>query len=665
MRSPRPVDRQPSIILILDVMTSIDEIKDRIDIIDLVSETVQLRRSGKNYTGFCPFHPNTRTPSFVVFPETGTWHCFGQCNEGGDIFKFLMKKEGWDFSETLSRLAERAGVQLRPPSPQEEAQAEANDNLRALLEDAVTYYRHQLLETAEGKKTLAYLHGRKLTDETIEIFGLGYAPRSWDATRNYFTGKGFSEEDLLACGLVSARDTGGVYDRFRHRLVIPIRDARGRMTGFGARTLDPEDVPKYLNSPQTILFDKGHLLYGLDRARKAIRAADQAVIVEGYLDVIALHQAGFENAVSPMGTALTEHQLRQIKRLTRRIVLALDADAAGDQATLRGLRVARQTLDREHDPVFDARGLLGYEARLQADIRVTTLPAGLDPDEVVNENPETWSAILSAAKPIVVHVMNMLAAGQDLTDPKTKTEVAAQILPLIADIPSPIERDTYRQQLARMLQIDERTLLQEQLGPRPARRGRRSAARPQAPTGQPGVRTPSPGSPLVRAGSRQEAYCLGILLRQPDLIYRVDREFQKAELGRLAVGDFLQSDHQVILRLIIESLDQEQSEPVDHVLARLPLDLMDLADDILALSKDINTHDDRVFRDLLRTLLDVRRRNISQSISQLRFLMETAHEDGDPKTKGYQESMSQYILARARLDRAAKSQTDYERSNER
>jgi DNA primase len=437
------------------------------------------------------------------------------------------------------------------------------------------------------------------------------------------------------------------------------------MAGFGARTLDPDDVPKYLNSPQTVLFDKGHLLYGLDRARKAIRAADQAVVVEGYVDVIALHQAGFQNTVSPMGTALTEHQLRQVKRLTRRIVLALDADAAGDQATLRGVRVARQTLDREHDPVFDARGLLGYEARLQADIRVTTLPEGLDPDEVVNENPESWSEILSTAQPIVVHVMNMVSTGRDLADPKIKTEVAAEILPLIADIPSPIERDTYRQQLARLLQIDERTLLQERVEQRPSRRRRRSAAQRPPPAAQPGTDTPSPGKLIGQTGSRQEAYCLGILLRQPDLIYRVDRELQEAGLGRLEVGDFLQSDHQVILRLIIESLDQEQSEPVDHVLARLPLDLMDITDDILALSKDINTQDERVFRDLLRTLLDVRRRNISQSISQLRFLMETAQEGGDLKTKGYQEAMSQYILARARLDRAATKKNDYERSSER
>jgi DNA primase len=308
-----PVEIEPPLFFLTVcewTMSSIDELA-RIDT-DLVSETVQLRRTGKNYTGFCPFHSNSRTPAFVVFPETGTWRCFGQCNEGGDIFGYVMKKEGWDFNEALHQLAEKAGVQLKAPTQQEQVAAEAYDGLRLLLEEAVTFYRHQLLGTAAGKEALEYLHQRGLNDETIEAFGLGYAPNAWEATLGHFRSKGFSEEDLLAAGLVTEREgegRSGVYDRFRHRLMFPIRDERGRMAGFGARILNLEDVPKFLNSPQTVLFDKGRLLYGLDRARKSIRSADQAVIVEGYLDVIALHQASYANAVSPMGTALTEHQL--------------------------------------------------------------------------------------------------------------------------------------------------------------------------------------------------------------------------------------------------------------------------------------------------------------------------------------------------------------------
>ncbi len=430
-------------------MSSIDEIKSRVDIVDLVSETVQLRHSGKNYTGFCPFHPNTRTPAFVVFPETGTWRCFGQCNEGGDIFGYVMKKEGWDFAETLRYLAERAGVQLRAPTPAEQASAEEHDGLRSILEEAVIFYRHQLINTPKGVETLNYLHSqRSLSDKTIESFGLGYAPDSWDTMLGHFKNKGYQESELTACGLVSESEFGKVYDRFRNRIMLPIRDARGRMAGFGARIVNPDDVPKFLNSPQTVVFDKSRLLYGLDRARKSIRSEDQVVLVEGYLDVIALHQAGYFNVVSPMGTALTEHHLQLLKRFSRRIILALDPDAAGDQATLRGLEVARQSLDREHDPVFDARGLLRNEARLKADIRVTTLPDGLDPDELVIRDPQEWETLVENARPIVIHVMETLATGRDLDDPKVKTDIAQSVLPLIADLPSPIERDTYRQRFS-------------------------------------------------------------------------------------------------------------------------------------------------------------------------------------------------------------------------
>jgi DNA primase len=458
-------------------MSTIDEIKTRVDIVDLVSESVQLRRSGKNYTGFCPFHSNTRTPAFVVFPETGTWRCFGQCNEGGDIFGFVMKKEGWDFSEALRNLADRAGVELKPLTPEEQAQVEEFDHLRELMEDAVAYFRHNLINTPSGKPVLEYLHNhRNLKDETIEAFGLGYAPDSWEAGLNHFISKGYLQDDLIATGLVTEREgeASGIYDRFRHRIMIPIRDQRGRMAGFGARIVHPEHLPKFLNSPQTVLFDKSRILYGLDRARKGIRVQDQAVIVEGYLDVITLHQEGFANVVSPMGTALTEYQLRSLKRFSRRMVLALDADAAGEVATMRGLQVARQALDREPDPVFDARGLLGNEARLNADIRVTTLPDGLDPDEVVINDRLEWERIVDEAQPIVVHVMETLAKGQDLDDAKVKSQIANQVLPLIEDVPDPVEREAYRQRLARLVRVDERAFLESST---PKSRRRRTASR--------------------------------------------------------------------------------------------------------------------------------------------------------------------------------------------
>jgi len=638
-------------------MSTIDEIKARVDIVELVSETVQLRRSGKNYSGFCPFHSNTRTPAFVVFPETGTWRCFGQCNEGGDVFGFVMKKEGWDFGETLKYLAERAGVELKQPSPAHQASAEEHDELRALLEEAVTFYRHNLLNTPAGQVALDYLRQQRgLKEDTIEAFGLGYAPGGWDTALNFFTSKGYGEADLLACGLVTERETdeggrsAGYYDRFRNRIMFPIRDERGRMAGFGARILNPEDVPKFLNSPQTALFDKGRLLYGLDRARKSIRSQDQVVIVEGYLDVIALHQAGFSNVVSPMGTALTEMQLRLLKRFTRRIVLALDADAAGDKATLRGLQIARQALDRASEPVFDARGLLGHEARLQADIRVTTLPEGQDPDEVVNQDPAAWERLLTEARPVVVHVMDTLAAGRDLEDAKVKTEIAAQVLPLIEDLPNPIERDTYRQRLSRLLRIDERVLLGQGA---PSRRTVRHRFRSKETPPREAQEEAKPVTVLpVTISDPLEAHCVSVLLRRPDLVYRVDRALQEHGLGRLALDDFQSADHQFLLRLIEESLEQDHAEPLFYVLNGLSLPLMELADRLLVRTEKLDPNDERVLDDLVRALLVLRSRHLHQHMDHLRFLMEEAQESGDLQAREYQHTIRQYAQARSRLDRA-------------
>jgi DNA primase len=628
-------------------MSVIDDVKARIDIVDLVSASVQLRRSGKNFTGFCPFHQNTRTPSFVVFPETGTWRCFGQCNEGGDIFGFVMKKEGLDFQEALRLLAEKAGVELRQFTPEEAEQVEKNDHLRQLLEDVVTFYRHQLIETSAGREALAYLHKRGLETATIEAFGLGYAPKTWDAALTFFKRKGIQDADLLAVGLVSERDGGGIYDRFRHRVMFPIRDDRGRMAGFGARILDPEDMPKFLNSPQTELFDKGKLLYGLDQARRSIRTLDQAVIVEGYLDVIALHQQGFPNAVSPMGTALTEHQLRLLKRFSHRFVLALDPDAAGEKATLRGLQIARQTLDREADVFFDSFGLVRQEARLQADIRVTTLPVGMDPDDIVKQDPTEWERILAAAKPIVEHVMETLVVGRDLDNPKVKNEIAAQVLPLIEDVPSAIERETYRQRLAHLLRVDERSLV--------IRSGETRGGRVRPPR-QTETGIPRPGQQvgLISRNATQglATFCLGVLLRQPDMIFQVDRRLLKAELGRLSVQDFHQSDHQAIFRLLLDSLGQDEVEPLNFVLNALSQSLMDSAEALLEQTKDLDSNMDRVLEDLLRAVIDLRRRELNQRIEQLRFLMEEEQQTGDLRASVYVETMRQYVTGRHLLDRA-------------
>jgi len=627
-------------------MSTIDEVKSRIDIVDLVSEAgVKLRKAGRNYTGFCPFHDNKRTPAFVVWPETGTWRCFGQCNEGGDIFKFVMKKNGWDFKEALQRLAERAGVELQQYTPQQEAQKEVYDTLRALLEEAVVYHRNHLMNNPD---VLDYLREKRgLSDATIETFGLGYAPPGWDNALKHFAERGYAEQDLFDAGLLSERDSGGYYDRFRHRIMIPIRDERGRIAGFGARIVDPDDVPKFLNSPETPLFSKGRLLYGLDRARKAIRAADQVVIVEGYLDVIAPHQAGFENVVSPMGTALTEDQLRLLKRFTRKIVLALDPDAAGQKAILRGLDAARSAMDREGELRFDARGLLRNEARLQADLRVASLPDELDPDEIVARDPEEWSRLIEAAKPIVTHVMETLAEGQDLGDPKVKSGVAAQVVPLIEDLPNPVEREAYRQQLARFLKVDERSLIGRQVQSPRTRRPRRRTETDEKQVEVQVIKT-------VRPSYRTEIYCLGVLFRKPELLHRLDRQLQESGLQRLINEDFGYTDHQMLLDLIRGSLEQDKLDHHQYVMDRLPEALQELAGELLKQTEKLDPVEERLLEELQRSIIKLRRLGLNESLNQLRFMLEEAQQQGDLRATSYQEQVLQHTRLLRDLDHAGR-----------
>jgi len=596
-------------------MGVIDEVKDRIDVVEIVGETVKLRKSGKNYTGFCPFHPNTRTPSFAVFPESGTWRCFGACNEGGDIFSFVMKKEGWDFPEALRYLAERAGVEITPQSPEQEAQDEAHDRLCELLEAAATFFRHNLTQSEAGKPALEYLRSRGITDASLETFGVGFALDSWDAATRHLVERGYQEQEQVEAGIASERDSGGVFDRFRGRIVFPIRDARGRMAGFGARTMDPEGVPKYLNSPQNVLFDKGHLLYGLDQARIAIRREDRAVIVEGYMDVIGLHQAGYENAVSPMGTALTEHQLRQLKRYSRRIILALDADAAGSQATLRGLDVARDTLDREAEPVFNSRGLVRYEGRLDADLRIISLPEGLDPDEIVLDDPDAWPKLLEGAQTIVDYVLDVSAAEVDLDDPKGKAQVAQQVLPLIEDVANSVEREAYRQKLARRLKVDERSL---QSWRRPTGRKVGQTAGDQ----QGEVSKISATSDVAMV----ERFCLGVLLNEPHMLFRIDRAFQTLEMVKPGKDDFSSAERQLIFASIREALSQDEIDAVRFWQQSLSPALREAAEAFQLIAADLDSNLPRVVEEILANFYRLRKRSLDGTLTNLRFQLESLQE---------------------------------------
>ena len=634
-------------------MNTIDEIKNQLDIVDIISESVKLRRSGKNYTGFCPFHANTRTPAFVVFPETGTWRCFGECNEGGDVFRFVMKKEGVDFREALKMLANRAGIQLEPLTPQKIERNEREDYLRKLLEEAVIFYRHQLMSTDAGKKARVYLREKRgINPKTEEVWELGYAPKSWDAILNYLKNKGYPVKDMVEAGLLTERQDGKVYDRFRHRVMIPIRNMSGQMAGFGGRVLNPDDVPKFINSPQSILFDKSSILYGLDKARKPIRSSNQAVIVEGYFDVIVVHQEGFQNVISPMGTALTEVQMRMLKRFTRNFVMALDPDAAGRKATLRGLEVAREALDHTSDPVFDAHGLIHHEGRLQADLRVSTLPDELDPDEIVLRDPNEWEQIIKTAKPIIYHVLDSLTAGQDLDDPKIKSTIAVQIIPLVKDISNPVERDAYRQQIARVLKVDERALLNLAV---PVKRTRRSHKEIQQTDNQP----PSTTSLLLDEYEKinlVDQEILAYLSKLPESKYKIDRFLRSSGLNHLTVSDFTSTKNQLSAKLIFDSLSQDDLDPVDYITSGMEEESIFTEIDHShppATPDEKKKSELRQLEETTRLVMQTRQLSINQQIKDFQFLQSSQNEENNEKQDVVlQKRLLDLIKMRGLLDRA-------------
>ena len=482
-------------------MSVIDEIKQRLDIVDVVSDYATLKKSGRNFKALCPFHTE-KTPSFFVFPERQSWRCFGSCATGGDIFSFVMKKEGIDFGQALRLLAERAGVTL-VSKQREKAEEKEWERLYQANEAAALFYHHLLLNTKDAQIARSHLEQRGVFPETVESFQLGFSPNSWDALLRHLVKRGYGENELLAAGLIIEKEGGGRRDLFRNRLMFPIRNDQGRIVGFGGRALD-DTVPKYLNSPQTAIFDKSGILYGIDRAQGVIREQGLAIIVEGYMDAIAAHQSGIANVVASMGTSLTEKQVRLVKRLTRNLTLALDADAAGEEATLRGLEIARQAFSEKLTSLTD---WLGGSSKLKASLKIILLPRGKDPDEVIRESPENWQRLVAEASPLADYLFQAVTSKLDLSREEDKAFAAEQLLPLISEMEDDVERELYLKRLAGLVGVDERTLAGKaaRLHPtereKPKRSGRKVVSLPSV---QP-LRHPL------------EEYCLCLLLQHPEL----------------------------------------------------------------------------------------------------------------------------------------------------
>lgn len=430
---------------------SVAEVKSRLAVADVVGETVQLRKAGSTFKGLCPFH-GEKTPSFVVTPARETWKCFG-CGKGGDIFTFVMERDNLPFGEALALLAQKAGVVLDERSRAEDAK---RARLREVLEGAISFY-HAILTSHElGKPALDYLHGRGFTDETIASQRIGWAPESWDACSKALAAKrGATPEELAVVGLTTDRGGGrGAYDRFRARIIFPIRDANGKATGLGGRLLPSDDArgdhgPKYLNSAATPLFDKSRTLYMIDKAKASIRKSGTAVLVEGYTDALMAHQSGFENVVASMGTALTPAQVALLLRYGSKIVLAYDVDAAGAKAGAFGatelLRLVTELATASDGPSL-------------VDVGIVKLPDGKDPDEVVRDQPDVWRAAVERPTPVVEYLIEEAASAHDVRDLAGRKRAVDALTPTLRILRDPVIRDGYAAAAARRIGVDESTI---------------------------------------------------------------------------------------------------------------------------------------------------------------------------------------------------------------
>jgi DNA primase len=685
----------------------IERIKQKLDIVDEIGAVVPLKKSGKAFKGLCPFH-SERTPSFYVFPETGTWKCFG-CGENGDVFSFVEKQQGLDFREALTALAERAGVPMDRGARGEDGPVEespetaARRRLRALNETAAIWFHHQLLQSPEAQYCRRYLESRGVNAESIATWRLGFAPDGGMLVK-YLQEQGYSAREIVDAGLGRERETergGGLYDAFRNRLIFPIRDSRGQTIAFGGRELGGGQ-PKYLNTPQTPLFDKSATLYGLDLAREAIKRANQVVIVEGYVDAVATHQHGFRNVVACIGSAITEKHVRQIKKLTRRVALALDPDAAGESATLRAITVAQRAFDRTVVPVAEPaaaavrgrrgepRGLVRFEEQVDAEITIVRLPAGVDPDEFVRRDPAGWQRAVAEAAPLVDHLFEVQMADLALDTPAGKAEAAHRLLPLIAELGDRAAQDAYLRRLAARLRLDEREIALDfqRVRRQIARDGRRTSTRSssdtipdQAASGTAGAET-APGalgekypedgygrqavsdagysatgisntsSPLgvaarILAEQAQEEFCLGLLLERP----AVWPEMQPI----LLETDFAGTEMRELFRACVAALRSGAPLEAQRFVEGLPPVLQAAAERARArLAPGAPEEGTALVKMASNAAYRLKRTRLREEMAELDYLQRDAEQTGDGDALRALLGRKQHLLAQRRaIDAAA------------
>ena len=416
--------------------SEIEQIKSRLNIVDVVGEYIKLEKAGINYRALCPFH-NEKTPSFFVSPSRQMWHCFGGCNEGGDIFKFVMKIEGIEFVDALKLLAKKAGVQLKTSSKKYEEIKTQREKLLDICKKATIFFSTQLNKSKTGLEAKDYLMKRGLKEETIKEWKIGYAPSTWDSLCNYLIGLGYKRKDIIDAGLASEK----FFDRFRSRIIFPICDFNGQPVGFTGRVFNSDDEAKYLNTPNTLLYDKSQVLYGLDKAKVEIRKNDSCVLVEGNVDCIMSHQSGVKNCLAVSGTALTPAHLGIIKRFSNNLILSFDMDLAGNNATKKGIDMALKN---------------GFN------VKVISMNSEKDPaDIILSSGEDEWEKIIKEAKPINQFYFDLSFKDRDVKSVEDQKRIVSELLPIFKKIDNTIEQTYWIQKLAEKLSIREDDIRQE------------------------------------------------------------------------------------------------------------------------------------------------------------------------------------------------------------
>ena len=603
----------------------VDQIKDRVDVVDLISGYLKLQKSGINYKARCPFH-NEKSASFFVSPERQIWHCFG-CSAGGDVFGFVKQIEGIEFADALRILAARAGIELHRQSPEYKEYQTAKTKLYEICGLATRFFEKQLYESDAGKKALAYLRDRGLTDESIRNFRLGYAPDSWNALGDFLQ-RNYNSKDIFDAGLAVKKDSGGYYDRFRSRIMFPIFDLNGQVVGFAGRVFGDlakdTEAAKYVNTPQTAIYDKSRILYGLDRAKLDIRRKNKCLVVEGNMDVIMSHQAGATNVVASSGTALTDGHLKIVKRYTDNLDLCFDADSAGTLATDRGVDLA---LAHGFNVGIVAIGLPAQAGE----------PELKDPADYVKKYGSKWSEHSEKSRPFLEFYFETAKKTLDITTALGKKLLAQKLLPFLASMVNKVEQAHWVSEIALALKLKDDILFQEI-----------AAAKPKGLEVQDEEQNQTTVPPKENFNVMEEGL-LALIMKKPDIALDIrpeDEEFLSdrlmvlvkdisLSLGRKPSGEALNEtregpDSQKSRILDFSEKNRDKKMITQLTSAAGPESAMNL-EFIYLKSQELwkDVEDDELIGEFKKILGQMKRRKISARLEDLEFDIKTAEKERD------------------------------------